>query len=125
MEASLFYYHSPHWLPHSQKQMNDARMADLVLCFGPKDHLANPDVFTLARVAFINAQIALCSTAGEIWQDHMRDELVLAAALQLSKTQVEAVTVDIGNYDNTFAAAIALTRQLPNQTMTITSFYAY
>jgi hypothetical protein len=125
MEASLFYYHSQQWLPHSPKKMNDACKADLVLCFGQKTMLANQEVYKSAKQQFPHAQIAICSTAGEIWQDHVQDDSVVAAALQFSKTQVEAAYADIGDYDNTYATAIALARQLHNQTMTITPFYAY
>lgn len=94
---------------HSMDNFN----ASLVLCFGAKDLIAQPEVYNSLKTKFSNAQIALCSTAGEILNNTVADNTVIAIAIELNSTNIATALVNIGNYTNSYEAAAALIAELP------------
>ena len=115
MEAGLYKYREGHWLKHDAHQLHHPKEAGLVLCFGNRHCLADPQVYTTARKEFPKAAIASCSTAGEIFHEQVLDGTVVAAALQFDHTSLVACRVNVSAFDNTYTAAIALARQLPEK----------
>ncbi len=113
MQAGLFQYRNQRWQSDPENPMLQPEGADLVLCFGARQMLADAQVYAAARERFPQAQIALCSTAGEIFQDQVLDGTVVAAALRFQQSTVTAFSVNVGDFDNTYTAAIALAKQLP------------
>lgn len=69
MKTTLYHFTDKTWFCHPKTKSIDEKKATLVLCFGSKSMILNPDVYDTLKVKFPNSQITLCSTAGEIYQD--------------------------------------------------------
>lgn len=106
------------WRKHSDYDCCDAADAQLVLCFASKKILAEEGVYERVREKFPVAQVALCSTAGEIFHDHVQDDSLVAAVLKFEKTTIELAAVNIHDFDNSFDAATTLVNKLPQQDLT-------
>lgn len=90
----------------------DYSKVNLVLTFSAKNHLQNPDTFTTLRTNFPNAEIVLCSTAGEILQEEVKDEAIVATAISFEKTNVSSSIVNIDDFKTTEGAAMELAKNL-------------
>jgi hypothetical protein len=118
MKSSILQLISHEWRKHSDYACCDAADAQLVLCFASKNILSQEGIYEKVREKFPNAQVALCSTAGEIFHDHVQDDSVVAAVLKFEKTTIELAEVNISDFDNSFDAATALVKKLPRQDLT-------
>jgi hypothetical protein len=113
MKTSLFKLEENNWTKHQNSQPFEEEKATLVLCFGSKAILEVDSIYSTVQSKFPTAQIALCSTSGEIYQEHVLDDSLVAVALQFEKTKIEARTVNVADYDNGFSAGIGLFKKLP------------
>ena len=84
----------------------------LVLGFGDKALLADPGLYARLRADFPNADIALGSTAGEIYRDEALDAALVITAIEFEKTPVKSAEVDISNFASSYAAGAALVKKL-------------
>jgi len=82
--------------------------SQLVLGFGGKEIISSQPVYEELKSTFPEAHIVLCSTAGEIINNRVNDNSVSIAAIELEKTSIEPVTVNIRDYDNSYDAGKAL-----------------
>ena len=73
---------------HSEKEIRYS----LILGFGKKELLANPEVFSRITARFPGAQIALCSTAGEIFDAKIYDDTISITAIPVSYTHLTLPT---------------------------------
>lgn len=89
--------------------------AQLVLCFGKKELLLNDSVYPAVKQKFPNAEIAICSSAGEIYQDTVLDDSIIVTALEFSNTPIKTASVNISNFSNSFDAACNLVNKLPKE----------
>ena len=87
--------------------------ANLVLCFGPAS-LAEQHMSAL-QLAFPNAIITGCTTAGEILDDQVRDDSLSLSSLAFQSAQVKAGQVEVSAYDNSLLAGNALAQKLPSE----------
>lgn len=114
MKAATLQFTNNLWVPSpSNTHSMDSFNASLVLCFGAKDLIAQADVYSSLKTKFSSAQIALCSTAGEILNNTVADNTVIAIAIELESTNIETAIVNISNYTNSYDAAVDLIAQLP------------
>lgn len=115
MKTSLFRYREKIWTIHPVSQLISAENADLVLCFGACDMLRPEDTFQAVKEKFPLAQIAMCSTSGEILAENVFDNSIVVIAMQFASTKVRTAAVNIQNFKNSYDAAISLTGMLPSQ----------
>jgi hypothetical protein len=66
--------------------------AQLVLLFGAREALANPDISAAVRIACPDARIVGCSTAGEICGTTVSEGTVVATAVHFEHTQIRAAS---------------------------------
>lgn len=73
-------------------------LADLVLAFGQRQILESPTRFDELREFFPHAAILSCSSSGEISGNEVKDESIVATAVQFEKTllRTESVTLEKG-----------------------------
>jgi hypothetical protein len=114
MNSKLFKYNGNGWICEDQKQL-DTEEFQLVLCFGGKNRFPDVDAFGQLKSLFINADIALCSTAGEIFQETVLDNSLIAVALKFETTTIKTSSVNINEYEDSYNAAIGLIDKLPKQ----------
>lgn len=115
MNSKLFRYNGNEWIAHDEQKPFDAEEFQLVLCFGGKNRFPNSGVFDQLKSLFIHAEIALCSTAGEIYQEHVLDNSLIAVALSFESTTIKTSTVNIKEYEDSYSAAIGLIKNLPQK----------
>ena len=117
MKTTLYRFTDSNWVRHAAGKPIDEKSANLVLCFGSKSILQNTAVYQDLKAKFPSANIVISSTAGEIYQDMVLDDSLIAAAIHFEKTATEARSVNIKEFDNSYSAAIALAKQLPKENL--------
>jgi hypothetical protein len=114
MKVSISSYQNGKYT-YSQKNdhVNDAGV-QLVLGFGAKNMLAEIDIYQQLSRQYPLADIVLCSTSGEIFEDKVSDNSVSVTAIEFDKTSVKTGVVNIDDYGgDSFAAGSSLVQQLP------------
>ena len=117
MKTSLYQYAQNTWTKHPKSQSSDSHEATLVLCFGSKAMLKDDTIYSTIKSKFPSSQIALCSTSGEIYQEGVFNDTLVAAAIQFEKTTIEATTVNIKDYKDSYSAGIGLFEKLPKDNL--------
>jgi hypothetical protein len=93
---------------------NNNVTANLVLCFAAKKILELPNTYENISTKFTDAQIVLCSTAGEIFQETVTDNTIVVIALEFEKTAIKTTQVNIQDYSNSYESGKALVKELIN-----------
>ena len=117
MYTSLYKFSENTWVKHPLSQKIDKQKVNLVLCFGSKEILNAHNIYSEVKGKFPHSQIAMCSTAGEIYHDSVQNNSLVVAAIEFSATTVEATRVNIEDYDTSFNAAIELAKKLPKHNL--------
>lgn len=84
----------------------------LLLVFGNRGLLQQPDLFSRLRNSCPDAVIAGCSTAGEICGTEVHDNTIILTAVRFKSTSVRMVAEHVAVAADSRNAGIALTRQL-------------
>lgn len=108
MKASLYQYRDGIFNRQENSQSFDEAKANLVLCFGAKSVLEGPDCFNKLKDMFPVAEIAMCSTAGEILNAEVFDDTVSVTPVLFEKTEIKSQSVKIEDYPDSFSAGVAL-----------------
>lgn len=117
MKTSLYQFAQNTWTKHPKSQSSDNHKATLVLCFGSKAMLKVDTIYSTIQSKFPSSQIALCSTSGEIYQEGVFNDTLVAVALQFEKTTIEAARVNINDYQDSYGAGIGLFEKLPKENL--------
>lgn len=112
MITSLVQFSENTWSEHTVSQSLDDADAQLVLCFGAKKTLVSDTLYKSVRTKFHQADIAMCSTAGEIYHNMVQDGTLVAVAIAFSDTRIRTASVSIADFASSFAAAEHLTNTL-------------
>lgn len=115
MRALLFQFNDNGWIKHPSNDSSDDQNPQLVLCFGGKKILQQKNIYELTRQRFAGAEIIMCSTAGEIYQDAVQEDTLIASALYFSKTTIRTAAVNIEDHSNSYEAALELLGKLPSK----------
>jgi len=118
MTTSLYRFSENNWLKHSMSKLSDELKAQLVLCFASKSIMESESIYSLVKSKFPSAEIAMCSTAGEIYQDNVLDNSFVAVAMQFEKTAIKTNSVNIKDYKTSYEAAIELGKKIPKDNLT-------
>jgi hypothetical protein len=115
MKTSLYQVSENTWVKDPMSQdLNEANV-QIVLCFASKEKLLNPNIYTNFRTKFPAAEIAMVSTAGEICQESVLDNSIVAVAMEFDKTVIQSTAVNIKDFKSTYEAAISLGKKLKKQ----------
>jgi hypothetical protein len=118
MQTALYQLKEDKWISHPDNQFENDSSVQLALCFAGKNILKNENAFPQLKAKFANAEIAMCTTAGEIYHDNVQDDSMVVAALQFKKTSITTADVNIADFSNSYDAAMALTNKLPQEGLT-------
>ena len=113
MKSTLLNYDGLTWTNLAGECIQNKISADLVLCFGSKQILSAPDLYSKITAQFSSSHIAMCSTSGEIIETHVQDNTLVAVAFQFEKTKIKTSSVNVLDYKNSFEAAQSLIHDLP------------
>lgn len=84
----------------------------LVIGFGQKQLLSETSVYEQLHERFPAANIAMCSTAGEIFGNEVLDGCLSVIAFEFDKTPVRTAHVNIDSYHSSYEAGAALVTKL-------------
>lgn len=84
----------------------------LVLGFGGKDVLLEQDIYSTLRDSYPGANIVLCSTSGEIYDDTVLDDTVTIVIIEFEDTLVKTISLNINDQPNSFEAGKMLFEKL-------------
>lgn len=115
MNTSIYQLEGSSWIKNPKSDLYDDTKANLVLCFGSKSKLQSETLFPALKSRFGEADIALCSTAGEIYNDSVLDQSCVVTAIHFDKTTIKATSINSKDFPNSFAAAIGLAKKLPQE----------
>lgn len=113
MKVSVFRFQQHQWTSATKSKPAEEQQVTLALSFGAKHLLEQNGLFREVKSKFPNAIIAMCSTAGEIFQEEVLDNSLVVVGIQLDQTTLEAVSLNIKNYKNSYDAGMALGKKLP------------
>jgi hypothetical protein len=113
MRTAIFSYHDRECRGHPGNDPLDKAKVSLVMALGDKAALAPADFYGLLRKDYPHAEIVLCSTAGEIFDDSVQEGSVSVTAVEFEKTQVRSAMVDIADFNgSSYEAGKALVEKL-------------
>ena len=94
------------------KPVSDSE-SQLVICFGSKSMLADKGEIDRVASKFPNADVVYCTTSGEIFNDSVVDNTIVATAIAFEKSSIKLAETNIVNYANSYEAAQKLIEMLP------------
>ncbi len=112
MVTSFVQFSDNTWSQHAISKPLPENDAQLVLCFAAREMLATDTTYTAVRKKFPHADIALCSTAGEIYHKQVQDNTLVAVAMTFSHTTIRTASVNSTDFTNCAEAAAQLARTL-------------
>ena len=112
MKVSIYSFASNQFRQHKNSQAVDHQKVQLVLAFGAKKILSEDRMHHRIRQEFPAADIVLCSTAGEIFDNSVLDGTISITALEFEDTLVRSASVDIEAYPSSYEAGLALMNKL-------------
>lgn len=103
------------------KEKNDENLsfdkAHLVLGFGSSELVSKSQIYDVIKVKFPNAQIALCSSAGEIYDVEVLENTISLVAIEFSHSTIKTSNVNIDNHTLSFEAGKTLINKLPQENL--------
>jgi hypothetical protein len=114
--ASLLYKNNIFFKERNNENMN-FNEAQLIIGFGSRELLSQDNSFNEIRNKFPNAQIALCSSAGEVFENEVLDNTISLVALQFRSTSLETTQIRIDDYSSSFEAGKALVQNLVQENL--------
>lgn len=112
MNVSTYLYKNNR-LENSRNANNfNHQKCQLVIGFGEKTILSDNKSYDLLKDLFPNATIALCSTAGEIYNSEVLDDSLSVTAIEFDQTDIQSSTVNIDAYSSSFEAGVELIKKI-------------
>jgi hypothetical protein len=112
MKVATFLYNQYGFIKETIDDGFRFEEAQILLGFGAKQ-LLNEDLYIVLKNRFPNTQIALCSTAGEIYHSEVMDDVVSITAITFHSSQLQTGEVAIKDFENSLEAGKALLEKLP------------
>jgi hypothetical protein len=86
--------------------------AQLVIGFGSSSLVSHEKSFSDIKKRFPNANIALCSSAGEIYENEVVDDTISLVAIQFESTTMKTSEISIEDFDSSYEAGKTLVQHL-------------
>ena len=93
----------------------DANKCQLVLAFGSSELLIDPENFNHLRKLYPNADIVTSSTAGEIIQDGVFDDSIVATAIELENSSLKSIKTSISQHTTALLIAYKIYKRKKNK----------
>jgi len=84
----------------------------LVLVFGGVDEVVKPERYEELKSMFPKANIVMSSTAGEIIDDRLQDETLIATALNYDRTDLKVIELNVQDYKSCVQCGSDIQNQL-------------
>ena len=117
MKIASTYYKNHSFCAEKNKENLNFENAQLVLGFGSSALVSSEKCFLDIKNKFPNAEIALCSSAGEIYEDDVLDDTISLVAIQFQSTTIKTSEINIENFDSSYEAGKTLINNLPQKNL--------
>jgi hypothetical protein len=98
MRIQQIAFEENNWLKISEKGDINTANVQLVLAFGERKCLETIQPYEYLRSQYPNAEIVINSTAGEIYQDKVVSNSIIATAIEFEKIYIKTTQVSIENH---------------------------
>lgn len=115
MKTRQFIYRLGQW-NHPLKSA-EIHAPDLILCFGSKNTVSESEGYYSLIRAFPHATTVFSTTAGEINNDSIEDETLVATAINFEHTATKPVKINMHDYADSFQAGAAIIDQLDKENL--------
>lgn len=112
MKVAKLLFSEGEWTKEFNHEQLDYNDVQLVLGFGERKLLSENCIYESIRKKFPNAEIALSSSAGEIFCKDVYDDTISITALKFENSTIETTEININNYKNSHEAGIALMKNI-------------
>ena len=102
MKITQLHYQGLEFHEVGNGEISDPSLASLVLGFGDKNQMLNPSFYNRLSEKFPNAEIVLCSSAGEILGNSIQNETIVCTAIQFEKTMIKTSSVELKDSSESF-----------------------
>jgi len=101
------------WMPEKPGVLGNT--AQLIMAFGHRSALGDPQLIDEIQQAYPNAHLLGCSTAGEICDVEVWDDSLVVTAIQFEHTKVIGHAIHIDEVDDSFHAGEILAQKLSSE----------
>ncbi|MEJ7587232.1 MAG: FIST N-terminal domain-containing protein [Ferruginibacter sp.] len=113
MKVSVSSYVNNRFNNSEKSDQLNCEKVQLVLGFGAKNLIGGKNIYDTLHQQYPIADIVLCSTSGEIFDNKVVDHSVSVTAIEFEKTIIKTTIVNIDDHDNnSFRAGLALVKNL-------------
>jgi hypothetical protein len=91
--------------------------AQLVIGFGSRELVSQEKSYLDINKKFPNAEIAMCSSAGEIYDTEVLDDTISLVAIQFKSTTLKTSEINIEEFDSSYEAGKTLVKNLPQENL--------
>ncbi|QBN17517.1 FIST signal transduction protein [Flavobacterium nackdongense] len=112
--ASTLYKDNSFIMEKNEESINFNEV-QLVLGFGSSTLVSQEKSFQDIKNRFPNAEIALCSSAGEIYETEVIDDTISLVAIQFQSTKIKTSEISIDDFDSSYEAGKILINNLPQK----------
>lgn len=85
---------------------------NFVIVFGSIDEINKEKHFLVIKKNYPNANILLCSTAGEIINDRVEDNTIITTAIYFEKTKLNFVEIRVDDFEDSYSCGKEIAKQL-------------
>lgn len=106
------------WTQHkgwSEKHSELKDRANLIFVFGETNLLKQKSLLDDVKKQHPNATLFGCSTAGEIFSDHIYDDAIVTTSIQFEKTTIKSKAILLSETKNCFEAGVKLAHSIPHE----------
>jgi hypothetical protein len=87
--------------------------SNLVLMFGSKEFICNKNVFDKVRDTYSNANILGCTTAGEIFNDQVNDNILTVTAIYFENTKTNLFFSELVEFNKCYEKGLEIAKLIP------------
>lgn len=117
MKVASLLYQDMAFSKEKNEENLDSNKAQLVLAFGSRELISDPESYIAIKNKFPIAQIALSTSAGEIYDTEVVDHTISIVAIEFASTTITTSQVNIADFKNSFDAGQLLVKNLPTKNL--------
>lgn len=111
MKSAQYCYTREQRTAHAKNDLLDPNIVQLVLAFGDKDLLQDGLMYATLKTDFPVSDIAMCSTAGEIFGTEVHEASVVVIAIQFAHTTIATHAITLAPGETSYEAGRRLLAQ--------------
>jgi hypothetical protein len=117
MKTASALYNEHSFYKETNKENLILEEAQLVIGFGSRDLISQEKSFLDIKNKYPNAEIALCSSAGEIYETDVLDDTISLVAIQFESTTIKTSQINIDDFSSSYDAGLNLVKNLPQENL--------